>query len=243
MAEKIRALNQGIKNHRKLQLRDVGPHRLPKGLKLSTIGCHKTETGLWSVRLEKDEVESTWAWVVGFDSSIWCCQKSKRFHTKNWKFTFWLKAHHSFDHLDAGFNLWGYECGILLLACLNGHEAAIPDSPVDALLQEVGKSIKFGSCASSEVACLTCCGKDITNFVMKPRTSPKTDMACLVDAAQVMGKSQKSASTLHCLLFVFHKWGEPIIRHNWFIARCPESLAERTSVIVVSSKYRDAKTC
>ena len=50
--------------------------------------------------------------------------------------------------------------------------------PVDALLQEVCKSIKFGWCTSSEVACLTCCGKNVPNFVMESRTGPKTDMAC-----------------------------------------------------------------
>ena len=35
--------------------------------------------------------------------------------------------------------------------------------------------------------------------------------------------------------------GDPIIRHSWFIAHCPEPLAERTSVIA-ASKYRDVKT-
>ena len=58
MAKKARALNQGIQHHRELQLGDVGLRRLPEGLKLRTIGCNKTETGLRSVWLEKDKVES-----------------------------------------------------------------------------------------------------------------------------------------------------------------------------------------
>jgi hypothetical protein len=36
--------------------------------------------------------------------------------------------------------------------------------------------------------------------------------------------------------------GDPIIRHSWFIAHWPEPLAERTSVMVASSKYSDVKT-
>ena len=60
-------------------------------------------------------------------------------------------------------------------------------------------------------------------------------MTCLVDAGEVMGQSQEGARALHSLLLVFG--GDPIIRHIWFIAHWPEPLAERTSVMVASSKY------
>ena len=59
IAKKVRMLHQGVQYHRELQLRNVGLRRLPEGLKLGTSGCNKTETGLRSVRLEKDKVKST----------------------------------------------------------------------------------------------------------------------------------------------------------------------------------------
>ena len=78
---------------------------------------------------------------------------------------------------------------------------------------------------------------------MESGTGPKANMACLVDAAEVMGKSQDNVpdcSALSCFLSSAN--GDPIITHSWFIAHWPEPLAERTSVILASSKYRDVKT-
>ena len=110
-------------------------------------------------------------------------------------------------HLEAGFNLWGHGSGILVLACLNGHKTAIPNTSTDALFQEVSKAIELGCCASTEVACLTCCGEYVTNFVMEPVTCPKANMACLVDATEAMSQAQECARALHCLLLVIRKRG------------------------------------
>ena len=49
--------------------------------------------------------------------------------------------------------------------------------------------------------------QEITNFAMESGAGPKTNMTCLIDATRVMGKSQRSASALHGLHFVFRKWG------------------------------------
>ena len=86
---------------------------------------------------------------------------------------------------------------------LDGHKTAISHTAINALFQEVGQTIELGGCASTEVACLTCCGQNVTNFVMEPITCPKLSMVCFVDVTEVMGQSQESARTLHGLLLVF----------------------------------------
>ena len=200
--KKVRSLNQHINHHGKLQLRDVGLRRLPKGRKLGAIGCNKTETGSRSIRLEKDEVESTRAWIVRY-SSIWCGQESKSLQRRNWKLSLGFKAHHSFDHLEARLNLRGQHGISFILAGLDGHEIPIPDTAVDALLQEVGNAIQFSSCSSGKMASLSCC----PHFVMKSGTCPKFHIAWLVDAAKVVCQVQESACALHGLLLVFGKGG------------------------------------
>ena len=70
---------------------------------------------------------------------------------KNFVFTFGLKAHHSFDHREAGFNLLGHRSSSLVLSGFDGHQAAIAYTSVDALLQEVGDAIELGGCPSCEL--------------------------------------------------------------------------------------------
>ena len=150
--------------------------------------------------------------------------KSKAFHTKNWKFTFWLKAHHSFDHLEASFNLWGHGSGVLVLACPNGQKTAIPNTSIDTLFQEISKAIELGCCASTEAACLTCCGKYFTNLSWSlSRAQKRTWPVLLMQLRSWVRPNNVPELCIAC--FLSSAKGDPIITQSWFIAHWPIGLS------------------